>query len=162
MEGKEGEEEGGEGGGGGPELARWYSWITQASLHFFQTSTPNALVLCVGHWYLLWGSQVVLAPFSVARLLRLRLRRTWRLPHKAQPSAQLLWLLQIGAPVFGETWSARENAGAGSLVVGRMPVGWRSFRSVYGLTSLYPPRPTRIQTRSPSKVCGLGRGVPTA
>jgi hypothetical protein len=70
---------------------------------------------------------VVLALFSVARLLSLRLRTACRPHHKAQLSAQLLWLLQTWAPVFGETWSARENAGAGNLGVGSMPTGWRSL-----------------------------------
>lgn len=63
--------------------------MTQAGFRFFQTSTSNALVLHVGYWCLLWGSQVILALFSVARLLSLRPKTARRPPHKAQTSAQL-------------------------------------------------------------------------
>lgn len=81
----------------------------------FQTSTPNALALQVGCWWPFWCSQVVLALFSVVRLLSLRLGTTYRLPHRAQAPAQFLRLPQIVAPAFGETWSARENAGESSF-----------------------------------------------
>lgn len=63
----------------------------------------------------MWGSQVVLALFSVVRRLSLRHGTTYRLPHRAQAPSQFLGLSQIVAPAFGEAWSARENAGESSL-----------------------------------------------
>lgn len=67
----------------------------------FRKSTPAALVLHVGRRRLLWGSPVVLALLSVARLLSLRPGTAYRRPHRAQAPAQVLWLRQIVAPAFG-------------------------------------------------------------
>lgn len=74
---------------------------------------------------------MVLALFFVVRLLSLRLGTTYRLPHRAQAPTQFLGLPQTVAPAFGETWSARENAGEGShRIDSASEKGVEEFRSV--------------------------------